>query len=465
MMRPSSSFLLPLAGFVLAQQVYVSSNGTSVSACLPAPSADGVYVSTPSYRFSSFAFTLTETTRIATPVQKQAASTYGPAYEEASRVLSSYSTTSWGSYRTSDPTATPDGDPFGRAAFSSMWATAGLSNLTQGLYSTTVSPVPVPTSELVLPPPMYFKIDSCQTFPEDFILGVSGAAAQVEGAVSDEGRTPAVVDFFGTLGALVDPSTPSYDDYTAIENYYLYKQDIERLAAIGMKYYSFSISWPRILPFALPGTPVNSEGINHYDDLIDFILEKGMVPMVTLSHFDTPAMFIGGTLEGLLERVYFGRVNFGYQNETFPDAFVNYGKLVMAHFADRVPYWFTFNEPQAGVDSGPSIDHVLKSHAQLYHFYHTELNGTGQVSIKMGEAPAVPQVPTNQSHVDATTHRNDLLIGTFLNPLALGLDYPDAYKMTIQDYVPLTPEDLEFLNNTIGSSPLLTFARMRRLTR
>ena len=53
---------------------------------------------------------------------------------------------------------------------------------------------------------------------------------------------------------------------------------------MGMPYYSFSISWQRILPFTLPGTPINQEGLQHYDDLINFVLEKGMEPIVTLIH-------------------------------------------------------------------------------------------------------------------------------------------------------------------------------------
>lgn len=40
---------------------------------------------------------------------------------------------------------------------------------------------------------------------------------------------------------------------------------------------------------------------------------------------------------GLFVEIYYGEVNFGYQNDTFEDAMVNYGKSVMAHFADRVP--------------------------------------------------------------------------------------------------------------------------------
>lgn len=124
------------------------------------------------------------------------------------------------------------------------------------------------------------------------------------------------------------------------ENYYLYKQDIERLASIGVKYYSFSIAWTRILPFALPGTPINEQGIQHYSDLIDFVLSKGMVPTVTMFHFDTPMQFFG---EGNspADNPAIGYVNGGYQNETFEDAFVNYGQILLTHYSDRVPIWFT----------------------------------------------------------------------------------------------------------------------------
>lgn len=60
----------------------------------------------------------------------------------------------------------------------------------------------------------------------------------------------------------ITPASECEDDYATNENYYLYKQDIMRFAVMGVKYYSFSISWARILPFELPGTPVNSDGLN-----------------------------------------------------------------------------------------------------------------------------------------------------------------------------------------------------------
>jgi beta-glucosidase/6-phospho-beta-glucosidase/beta-galactosidase len=86
---------------------------------------------------------------------------------------------------------------------------------------------------------------------------VAGSAAQIEGAVSHEGKAPSFADIAGS-------HSPA-QDYVTNENYYLYKQDIERLAAIGVKYYSFSIPWTRILPFAVPGSPVNQQAIDHYE--------------------------------------------------------------------------------------------------------------------------------------------------------------------------------------------------------
>jgi beta-glucosidase/6-phospho-beta-glucosidase/beta-galactosidase len=39
--------------------------------------------------------------------------------------------------------------------------------------------------------------------------------------------------------------------------YYLYKQDIERLAAIGIPYLCFSIPWTQGVPFGVAGSEVN----------------------------------------------------------------------------------------------------------------------------------------------------------------------------------------------------------------
>ncbi len=89
-------------------------------------------------------------------------------------------------------------------------------------------------------------------------------------------------------------------------------------------------------------------------DLLDFVIAKGMLPVVTLIHFDTPLQFYAANVSSLYEKPTVGYNNGAYQNETFLDSFVvsqlpdyqypqcllftlqHYGKIVMTHFADRV---------------------------------------------------------------------------------------------------------------------------------
>lgn len=113
------------------------------------------------------------------------------------------------------------------------------------------------------------------------MFGVAGSASQIEGAMGLEGKAPTQMDVW-------EQNSDSPSNSVTNENYFLYKQDIERLAAMGVKHYSFTIPWSRILPFALPGTPINQQGIDHYNDLINTVLDAGMLPIVTMLHFDTP---------------------------------------------------------------------------------------------------------------------------------------------------------------------------------
>jgi len=248
-----------------AQQSYIPGHGPSLSPrycstreALALPSASPTMV---------FSYTMTETTRLAVPVASDSPTTYAPPFSKVSYLIGNLSTTSWGDWYSNKITPTDTADSYGQAAWSSMWEMHSPKNFTRGIYTTTVSPTPLPTNELLAPPPRYFSSSgNCYTFPENFVLGVAGAAAQIEGAVADQGRSPALPDILPNFAANIPSLSSGYElayDYTAIENYYLYKQDIERLASAGVKSYSFSIPWTRILPFVLPGTPINSHGVAH----------------------------------------------------------------------------------------------------------------------------------------------------------------------------------------------------------
>lgn len=245
-----------LESFVNAQEKYVLTTGPTVRSQCSATTAVP-----PTFSFSTFAYTQSETYRYAIPVPSPTSTeTFAAPFSALSSLIPPVVTTTWASW---DPnttvTATDFHDKYGSASWSALWESARpfLTNFTStGIYSTTVSPTPVPSAELILPPRDYFGPTDCYNFPDGFIYGVAGSAAQIEGAISHEGKAPSAAD-------IKAKDLPS-QDYVTDENYYLYKQDIERLAAIGVKHYSFSIPWTRILPFAVPGSPVNQQAIDHY---------------------------------------------------------------------------------------------------------------------------------------------------------------------------------------------------------
>lgn len=352
---------------------------------------------------------------------------YGPRYDEVSHLVPNLSTTTWGKW---DPSATAiptdSDDPYGQYAWTKMWKDAKLENFTYTpIYTTAVQASSVPSESLVLPPAEdVFTFPDNLTFPEDFIFGVAGSAAQIESAVCDEGRTPTIME------TMFNRTLPQ--DYVTNDNYWLYKQDIARIAAMGAKYYSFSIPWSRILPFVLPGTPVNKQALDHYDDLINTCIEYGMTPMITLLHFDTPHMFVGGRdAQNISTIADAGTIGIG--NDTFVDAFINYGKILLTHFVDRVPIWVGFNEPNLFLVDPMAIKNVIIATSKLHSFYHGELGGKGKFGIKFANGIAGPRDVTNASDVRAAKRYQELYFESIGNALFLGKDYPDSWKQTFPD--------------------------------
>ncbi|KAJ5103606.1 CAZyme family GH1, partial [Penicillium argentinense] len=430
-------YILGLAAAVQAQEIFVTTTGYTARPQCKHETAS------PSYHFQPFSYTLSETVRYAISMPSPTTTkTYAPAFTDASKHMTSVTTTTWGNWVPGQTviSATDTQDPYGQAAWSSMWKQADLQNYTTiGLYTTTVSPTPVPTSELVLPPRDYFGPSDCYNFPDDFVFGVAGSAAQIEGAIGLEGRGPSLLE-----KQISNPEQPK--DYVTNENYFLYKQDIQRLAAMGVEYYSFTIPWTRILPFALPGTPVNQQAIDHYNDVIDAVLEAGMQPVVTMLHFDSPLLFVAS--DDITRHPDIGYNNGGYQNETFVDAFVNYGKVLLTNFADRVPIWITFNEPLLYAFNFQGVDNVVHAHAHVYHFYHDVLKGTGKMGIKFNDNFGIPKDPKNQSHVEAANRFQEMQLGFFGNPIFLGKQYPDSVLNTMPGARPLNQTELKYIGHT-----------------
>jgi beta-glucosidase/6-phospho-beta-glucosidase/beta-galactosidase len=396
---------------------------------------DAAATASPTYSYGVFSYTQVTSNRYATPLPSPLAfpTPFAPAFSEASTLLPSNVTyTTWSLDR--DATTLADG-AYGQSAYASMWAPYSYSNTVP--FTTTASPTPVASSELVFPPPLYNApaIAAGRKFPSDFMWGMAGSAWQIEGGLHHEGRGPGGLDMIGALGV----AGTSSDSVVADMNYYLYKQDIARLAAMGVPHYSFSIAWSRVVPFGKAGTPVNQQALDHYEDLVATCLEYGVTPIVTLNHADIPA----------------AGVNSSGDITEFVDDFMYYAKEVTTRLADRVPMWFTFNEPNIAPlymgSTWNSMTAVLTAHATFYHWYKDELKGTGRISTKFANNLAIPlRGPDNADDVAACNRYQDILLGIMANPLFLGQQYPAAaldtpgMKMT-----PLTDAQLDFINGTV----------------
>ena len=108
-----------------------------------------------------------------------------------------------------------------------------------------MEPTPVPTSELIPPPPLYYapfptghqsalvtKNESWK-FPHGFYWGVASAAYQVEGAAQAEGRGPSIWDVFTHRATYLTLTNDTGD--VGDNHYYLYKQGQVYSLIIGTK--------------------------------------------------------------------------------------------------------------------------------------------------------------------------------------------------------------------------------------
>jgi hypothetical protein len=90
----------------------------------------------------------------------------------------------------------------------------------------------------VKPTPLAYKVDVGATselkFPKGFIHRVTSAALQIEGATKSEDRGPSVFEDYAAKPLNSTQPRVGPPDISTL-NYYMYKQEIARLAAVGIK--------------------------------------------------------------------------------------------------------------------------------------------------------------------------------------------------------------------------------------
>lgn len=192
-------------------------------------------------------------------------------------------------------------------------------------------------------------------FPDGFLWGASTSAFQVEGAWGEGGRGRSTTDRGFGIPGITDGSVAS-------DHYHRWKEDVDLMAELGLKTYRMSCSWCRIMPDAT--CEPNPEALAFYDGLIDYLLEKGIEPFVTLYHFECP--------QALVDE--FG----GWLDRRMIDAFARYAEVCFRHFKGRVKLWATINEQliatASSVNTGDTETDPKRHQGNTYQMsYHMSL--------------------------------------------------------------------------------------------
>ncbi|MBQ7889016.1 MAG: glycoside hydrolase family 1 protein [Erysipelotrichaceae bacterium] len=246
-----------------------------------------------------------------------------------------------------------------------------------------------------------------QTFkyPENFLWGASTSAYQCEGAWDEDGKGMSVQD-----AKVLPPNTCDFK--VCSDHYHRYEEDIKLLAEMNAKAYRFSIAWSRIIPDG--DGEINPLGVEHYHKVIDCCIDNGIVPIVTMYHFDLP---------------YELEKKGGWSNHDTVDAFVKFARVLFEEYGDKVPYFLTINEQNVMIMRGSVIGTNLRGNNTLKDIFqqnHHMLVAQAKAMIlcheiapkaKIGPAPNITGVyaksckpEDNLARINAEAYRNWLYL-------------------------------------------------------
>ncbi|KAL0406829.1 UNVERIFIED_CONTAM: Beta-glucosidase 18 [Sesamum latifolium] len=272
-------------------------------------------------------------------------------------------------------------------------------------------------------------------FPHGFLFGAATSAYQIEGGFHEDGKGLSNWDVYcRTQGNIVDGTSGDI----ANDHYHRYMEDIEIIHSLGLTAYRFSISWSRVLP--------------------------SVQPFVTIFHNEYP--------QELEDR--FG----GWLSPVMQEEFVHLSETCFKHFADRVQYWMTMNEPnilaRATYEMGlappvrcsPPFGHcaggnsdvepliamhnMLLAHAKAAKLYHeqykSKVNGVIGITVC-----AYMKIPLREIEDDTEAANRALAfnVAWMLDPLVFG-DYPPEMKRYHGSELPsFSSEERELLRDSI----------------
>ncbi|GAA1920406.1 GH1 family beta-glucosidase [Microbacterium aoyamense] len=286
-------------------------------------------------------------------------------------------------------------------------------------------------------------------FPSDFLFGAATAAFQIEGAAFEDGRRASIWDAFSRVpGAVINGDNGD----VACDHYHLYRDDVALMKRMGLQTYRFSTSWSRVRP---DGGAVNAKGLDFYERLVDELLDAGILPWLTLYHWDLP--------QALQDQG-------GWAVRSTAEKFTEYALTMHDALGDRVKVWTTLNEPwcssflsyTAGIHAPGHYSmeegmlashHLLLGHGQAV----TELrrrDASLDLGITLNFTVADPADPQNPADVDAARRLDGQHNRWFLDPVFRG-EYPADI---VEDFRAVNPAATEAFEAAVLPGDLETIS-------
>lgn len=148
-----------------------------------------------------------------------------------------------------------------------------------------------------------------------------------------------------------------------------WREDFDRAAESGQNAHRLSVEWSRIQP-----TPDHwdESAIDRYRDMLRGLVERNMLPLVTLHHFSTPLWL---AQQG------------GWENDKIAEHFEKFVRKIVEALHDYTTYWMPINEPNVLAvsaylmgdfppgkqDMGAAfrvMENLVRAHARAYHTIH-----------------------------------------------------------------------------------------------
>jgi hypothetical protein len=175
------------------------------------------------------------------------------------------------------------------------------------------------------------------------------------------------------------PSTGrTLDEYELTQHYRFWREDLERVAELGANAARYGIPWYRVNP--APGR----FDWSWPDQTFDRLLAAGILPIVDLVHYGTPAWLEGSFL-----------------NPDYPHRVAEYAGRLAERFADRIRWFTPLNEPRITAWYSGKVGHWPPNQRGWRGFTQVMLSLARGICETVHAIESVVKDPTFV-HVDAT---------------------------------------------------------------